>query len=110
MAKKHPDIQTRITRRPTTPTEHSAIDRFMTSSTGDVQASDLDLRAIRLDRIIPDPNQPRRSMSTESLAELAASIREQGVIQPIEVDYDPERDVYVLVHGERRWKAAIRMP
>jgi ParB family chromosome partitioning protein len=106
MAKKHPDIQTRITRRPTTPTEHSAIDRFMTSSTGDVQASDLDLRAIRLDRIIPDPNQPRRSMSTESLAELAASIREQGVIQPIEVDYDPERDVYVLVHGERRWKAA----
>lgn len=106
MAKKRPDIQTRITRRPPTPTDHSAIDRFMTSGTGDVQASDLDLKAIRLDRIIPDPNQPRRSMSTESLAELAASIREQGVIQPIEVDYDPEQDVYVMVHGERRWKAA----
>jgi ParB family chromosome partitioning protein len=106
MAKKHPDLETRLTRRPPTPTEHSAIDRFMTSGTGDVQASDLDLKAIRLDRIIPDPNQPRRSMSTESLAELAASIREQGVIQPIEVDYDPEQDVYVMVHGERRWKAA----
>jgi ParB family chromosome partitioning protein len=106
MAKKHPDIQTRITRRPPTSAEHSAIDRFMTSSTGDVQASDLDLKAIRLDRIIPDPNQPRRSMSAESLTELAASIREQGVIQPIEVDYDPEQDVYVMVHGERRWKAA----
>ena len=106
MAKKHPDIQTRITRRSPTSTEHSAIDRFMTSSTGDVQASDLDLKAIRLDRIVPDPNQPRRSMSAESLTELAASIREQGVIQPIEVDYDPEQDVYVMVHGERRWKAA----
>jgi ParB family chromosome partitioning protein len=106
MTKKRPDIQTRITRRPPTPTDHSAIDRFMTSGTGDVQASDLDLRAIRLDRIIPDPDQPRRSMSTESLAELAASLREQGVIQPIEVDYDPEQDVYVMVHGERRWKAA----
>jgi ParB family chromosome partitioning protein len=106
MAKKRPDIQTRITRHIPTPVDHSAIDRFMTSGTGDVQASDLDLKAIRLDRIIPDPNQPRRSMSTESLAELAASIREQGVIQPIEVDYDPEQDVYVMVHGERRWKAA----
>lgn len=106
MAKKRSDIQTRLTRRPPTPTDHSAIDRFMTSGTGDVQASDLDLKAIRLDRIIPDPDQPRRSMSTESLAELAASIREQGVIQPIEVDYDSEQDVYVMVHGERRWKAA----
>ena len=76
MAKKRSDIQTRITRRPPTPTDHSALDRFMTSGTGDVQASDLDLKVIRLDRIIPDPNQPRRSMSTESLAELAASIRE----------------------------------
>jgi ParB family chromosome partitioning protein len=106
MAKKRPDIQTRITRHTPTPVDQVAIDRFMTSGTGDVQASDLDLKAIRLDRIIPDPDQPRRSMSTESLAELAASIREQGVIQPIEVDYDPEQDVYVMVHGERRWKAA----
>jgi ParB family chromosome partitioning protein len=105
MAKKRAEIEARLGRRPE-PAEQASIDRFMTSSTGDVQASNLDLKAIRLDRIVPDPDQPRRTMSEDSLAELAASIREQGVIQPIEVDYDPQQDVYVLVHGERRWKAA----
>lgn len=82
------------------------IDSFMTGSIGDVQSAGFDLKAIRLDRIIPDPNQPRRDMPTDTLEDLAASIREQGVLQPIEVDYDAEQDVYVLVHGERRWRAA----
>jgi len=88
------------------PTEMPDIDGVFTSSIGDVQAAGLDLKAIRLDRIVPDPNQPRSIIPKDSLEELAASIREQGVIQPIEVDYDTEQDVYVLVHGERRWKAA----
>jgi ParB family chromosome partitioning protein len=106
MAKKQSDIQARLGQRTALSADQAAIDRLMTSATGDVQASDLDLKAIRLDRIIPDPNQPRRSMPAETLEDLAASIREQGVIQPIEVDYDPDQDVYVLVHGERRWKAS----
>jgi ParB/RepB/Spo0J family partition protein len=60
---------------------------------------------IPLDRIVPDPNQPRKSFSEASLAELAASIREVGVLQPILVSRDG-RDHYRLVTGERRYRAS----
>ncbi len=63
-------------------------------------------REIALDRIEPDPDQPRRSFDPERLEELAASIRQQGVLQPIAVRYDAARDRYVIIHGERRWRAA----
>lgn len=63
-------------------------------------------KEIRLDRIEPDPDQPRRSYDEERLEELAASIRLEGVLQPIAVRYDAERDRYVIIHGERRWRAA----
>ncbi len=63
-------------------------------------------KEIRLDRIEPDPDQPRRSFDPTKLAELAASIRREGVLQPIAVRYDAGRDVYVVVHGERRWRAS----
>jgi ParB family chromosome partitioning protein len=63
-------------------------------------------KEIRLDRIIGDPNQPRRTFDADKLAELADSIRIEGVLQPIVVRYDITRDTYVIVHGERRWRAA----
>jgi len=63
-------------------------------------------KAIRLDRIEPDPSQPRQSFDPEKLAELTESIRHDGVLQPIAVRYEAERDVYVILHGERRWRAA----
>ncbi|MBA3336653.1 MAG: ParB/RepB/Spo0J family partition protein [Chloroflexia bacterium] len=63
-------------------------------------------KEIRLDRIEPDPEQPRHSFDRAKLAELAASIRIEGVLQPIVVRYDEPRDVYVVVHGERRWRAS----
>jgi ParB family chromosome partitioning protein len=63
-------------------------------------------KEIRLERIAADPEQPRRTFDAERLAELTASIRREGVLQPIAVRYDAERDVYVVVHGERRWRAA----
>jgi ParB family chromosome partitioning protein len=63
-------------------------------------------REIALDRIEPDPDQPRRTFDPERLEELAASIRQQGVLQPIAVRYDATRDRYVIIHGERRWRAA----
>ncbi len=63
-------------------------------------------REIALDRIEPDPEQPRRTFDPERLEELAASIRLQGVLQPIAVRYDATRDRYVIIHGERRWRAA----
>ena len=63
-------------------------------------------KEIRLDRIEPDPEQPRRTFDPDRLEELTASIRREGVLQPIAVRYDADRDVYVVVHGERRLRAA----
>ena len=63
-------------------------------------------KEIRLDRIEPDPDQPRRTFDEARLDELAASIRIEGVLQPIVVRYDDARDRYVVVHGERRWRAS----
>jgi ParB family chromosome partitioning protein len=63
-------------------------------------------KEIRLERIVPDPTQPRRSFDPGRLEELAASIRLEGVLQPIVVRYDAGSDVYVVVHGERRLRAS----
>jgi ParB family chromosome partitioning protein len=69
--------------------------------------------AIPLDRIAPDPGQPRRSFDEAGLQALAASIRACGVVQPLLVAPHPDRAAwaatpYQLVHGERRWIAARR--
>ena len=55
-------------------------------------------------RVSPNPHQPRQAISEESLAELAASIREHGVIQPLVVTQ--VGDGYQIIAGERRWRAA----
>lgn len=65
-----------------------------------------DLR-VPVERIEPNPHQPRRDFSESSLAELAASIREKGVIQPLIVRNNPRKSGgYEIVAGERRWRAA----
>lgn len=61
---------------------------------------------ITLDRIDADPNQPRREFDQEELEQLAASIRQLGVLVPVIVRYDAGRDRYVVVDGERRLRAA----
>ncbi len=59
---------------------------------------------IPIDRIRPNSLQPRAAFDDAPLAELAASIREQGILQPVLVR--PAADGYELVAGERRWRAA----
>lgn len=59
---------------------------------------------IPVDRIRPNPHQPRRAFDEAALAELAASIRAHGIVQPVVVV--PDGEGYVLVAGERRWRAA----
>jgi ParB family chromosome partitioning protein len=59
-----------------------------------------------VEAIIPNPRQPRTRFDPEELAEMAASIREHGVLQPLIVTLDEDADHYVLVAGERRWLAA----
>lgn len=64
-----------------------------------------ELRQIKRTDITADPDQPRRHFDDEALEELAASIREHGIIQPIVVT--PLSDGrYQVVAGERRWRAA----
>ena len=57
--------------------------------------------------IVPNPYQPRQDFSEKSLKELADSIQEQGLIQPITVRR--KLDKYELVAGERRWRAARKL-
>lgn len=70
-------------------------------------ASARGLRRVPIDQIHPNPDQPRRRFVEAALEELAASIREKGVIQPLIVRPDPARpDAFQIVAGERRWRAA----
>jgi len=65
------------------------------------------LEELPIGSIVPNPHQPRVHFDEETLAELSASIREIGVLQPVLVR--PGKDgVYELIAGERRWRAARR--
>jgi ParB family chromosome partitioning protein len=75
------------------------------SGSDDAQAAGDSLQTIAIDRLRPGKYQPRTNMDAASLAELASSIREQGVMQPILVrPVDGGR--FEIVAGERRWRAA----
>jgi ParB family transcriptional regulator, chromosome partitioning protein len=58
--------------------------------------------------IVPNPHQPRVHFDEASLAELAASVREIGVLQPVLVRPANSEGMYELIAGERRWRAARR--
>ncbi len=58
-----------------------------------------------IDRITPNPDQPRKDVDPKRLEELAASIREKGILQPLVV-LRREDNTYQLIAGERRWRAA----
>lgn len=66
-------------------------------------------RLLPIDKLFANPNQPRRRFAEDALEELAISIREKGVIQPLIVRPRAEKpDTYEIVAGERRWRAAQR--
>lgn len=65
-----------------------------------------ELRYIKIDEVTPNPDQPRRVIEETALAELAASIKEHGVLQPIIVA--PGKGGFMIVAGERRWRASQR--
>ncbi|MDQ3547901.1 MAG: ParB/RepB/Spo0J family partition protein [Chloroflexota bacterium] len=92
----------------TTKRRKFSVDALFTDTTPRaVGVSDLvDAKLIRRDRIEPDPDQPRQFFDEDALQDLATSIRAEGILQPIAVRYDEPRDIYVIIHGERRWRAA----
>jgi ParB family transcriptional regulator, chromosome partitioning protein len=63
------------------------------------------VRTIDLDHIVPNPDQPRMAIDQSTIEELAASIREHGVLQPILVRPLDENQ-FQLIAGERRWRAS----
>ena len=101
MAKKRPKISLAQPIRP----KSGDLEQLFSTNEDTEQASGLQLLAIRVDAILPDPLQPRRTFPKESLTELSESIKQDGVIQPIEVtQIGPEQ--FMIVHGERRWRAS----
>lgn len=89
-------------------TRRNALGRGLDSliSMGDVQtAGSSAINEIEVDAIRPNPAQPRSNFDQEALEELAASIRELGVIQPLSLRSMPDGS-YQIIAGERRWRAA----
>ena len=65
-------------------------------------------RVLELTRIIPDPDQPRKTFEEESLEHLARSLKTTGQLQPIRVRWSKPHGKWVIISGERRYRAALR--
>lgn len=76
------------------------------SDSGKESASSGELRKLPIEVLQPGKYQPRRDMDPEALADLADSIRSQGIIQPIVVRPIAQKGHYEIIAGERRWRAA----
>ena len=76
------------------------------ATTGDEPGSRGGVREIEVARIRPNPEQPRVQFDEDALDELADSIRDRGVLQPILLR--PFGEDYMIIAGERRWRAAQR--
>jgi ParB family chromosome partitioning protein len=63
---------------------------------------------IEVERIVPDPNQPRTDFDEEALDRLAESLSEHGQLQPIAIRWNDEVGRYLIVSGERRWRATLK--
>lgn len=91
----------------------SGLGRGLSALMADVaQTSELEGAGVRssmilpVEHLTPNPNQPRRDFATEPLNELAGSIREKGVVQPLIVRPSGVVGRFEIVAGERRWRAA----
>lgn len=61
---------------------------------------------VEIDKVIPDPDQPRLEFDTEALDRLAASIRDKGQLSAIRVRWSDGHQKWIIVAGERRWRAS----
>lgn len=63
---------------------------------------------MELERIIPDPDQPRKTFPEESIAQLSESLKKTGQLQPIRVRWSEAHAKWIIIAGERRYRAAIK--
>jgi ParB family chromosome partitioning protein len=66
----------------------------------------MEVISVAIDELMPDPTQPRKTFEAEALERLAESIRTRGILTPLRVLWDAERQKYRIVVGECRWRAA----
>ena len=69
------------------------------------KATSKEIDSVELDKILPNPNQPRKNFDEEGLKELASSIKVHGIIQPLVLN-DNGDGTYLIIAGERRFRAA----
>jgi len=63
---------------------------------------------LAISQVVPDPSQPRIEFSEEALERLALSIREKGQLSPIRVRWSGDVEKWIIISGERRWRATQR--
>ncbi|HHU25142.1 MAG TPA: ParB/RepB/Spo0J family partition protein [Bacteroidales bacterium] len=81
------------------------LDALITFNDGETQGSSY-INEVELDKIVPNPDQPRRIFNEEALEELAASIRSIGLVQPVTLR-KLDDDSYQIIAGERRYRASL---
>ncbi len=64
--------------------------------------------SLQVDQIVADPDQPRTEFDHDAIERLAASIRETGQISPIHVRWSAKLEKWVIISGERRWRATVQ--
>jgi ParB family chromosome partitioning protein len=82
------------------------LDALLPAATGG--AANKNVFSCPLEKIVPQKGQPRQRFDTDKLDELASSIREHGLIEPLVVRRVPGADTFELIAGERRWRALQR--
>lgn len=78
----------------------------MSEKPGTVPVPARDQRTLPIEVVLPNPNQPRRDFDKSALDDLAASIAQKGIIQPLIVRPLPDGIRFEIIAGERRWRAA----
>lgn len=79
-------------------------ENFMSIDNSDTENAEKLVFFLQINKIRPNADQPRKKFNREKLEELAASIKEHGILQPLVVR--PENNGYTIIAGERRWRAA----
>ena len=92
----------------TTPSQEVAGKILPSVSPEDGRTRDRLAGHMEVERIIADPDQPRKTFPEESIAQLARSLKSAGQLQPIRVRWSEAHEKWVIISGERRYRAAIQ--